>query len=211
MVLFMKKIFLSLLLTSASFYSLANNDAATTPEPKISGFYVGAGFGSFGYSEEDSWGYNNNPISAEADGNSTKVYVGYQFNKIVGIEGTYTDYGTANAKVGHYSIKPTSASLAANLGYTFANGMRPFGLVGMSSLDLNQNEELLTGDHGAAFKFGFGVEYTPKKLEGVQFRAAYEMDMYAVEYIDYQSGSGLTTETNLYALDSLYIGASYKF
>ncbi len=210
MELSMKRIFLPLLISTASFYTLAN-DNMDISQPKISGFYAGVGFGSFGYSEEDSWGYSNNPISAEADGNSTKVYLGYQFNKIVGIEGTYTDYGTAKAKVGNYSMKPSSISLAANLGYTFKNGIRPFGLVGMSSLDLNQSEELLTDDSGAAFKFGFGVEYTPKALGGVQFRAAYEMDMYAVEYLDYQSGTGLTTETNLYALDSLYVGASYKF
>ncbi|MUK50324.1 outer membrane beta-barrel protein [Aliivibrio fischeri] len=202
----MKRLLLSLLISSTSFYALAND------QPKVNGFYVGAGFGSFGYSEEDAWNDNNNNLlSAEADGNSTKIYLGYQFNKIVGIEGTYTDYGTAKAKIGSYSMKPTSISLAANLGYTFKNGIRPFGLVGMSSLDLNQSEELLTDDSGAAFKFGFGVEYTPKALGGVQFRAAYEMDMYAVEYLDYQSGSGLTTETNLYALDSLYLGASYKF
>ena len=198
----MKRLLLPLLISSTSFYALAND------QPKISGFYVGAGFGSFGYSEEDSWGYNSNSISAEADGNSTKVYLGYQFNKIVGIEGTYTDYGTAKAKVGNYSMKPTSISLAANLGYTFENGLRPFGLVGMSSLDLNQNEDLLTDDNGAAFKFGFGVEYTPKALGGVQIRAAYEVDMYAVEY---ESTNGYYSETNLYALDSLYLGASYKF
>ena len=198
----MKRLLLPLLISTTSFYALANE------QPKVSGFYVGAGFGSFGYSEEDSWGYNTNSISAEADGNSTKVYLGYQFNKIVGIEGTYTDYGTAKAKVGSYSMKPTSISLAANLGYTFENGLRPFGLVGMSSLDLNQNEELLTDDNGAAFKFGFGVEYTPEALGGVQIRAAYEMDMYAVEY---ESTNGYYSETNLYALDSLYLGASYKF
>ena len=198
----MKRLLLPLLISTTSFYALANE------QPKVSGFYVGAGFGSFGYSEEDSWGYNTNSISAEADGNTTKVYLGYQFNKIVGIEGTYTDYGTAKAKVGSYSMKPTSISLAANLGYTFENGLRPFGLVGMSSLDLNQNEELLTDDNGAAFKFGFGVEYTPKALGGVQIRAAYEMDMYAVEY---ESTNGYYSETNLYALDSLYLGASYKF
>ena len=198
----MKRLLLPLLISSTSFYVLAND------QPKVSGFYVGAGFGSFGYSEEDSWGYNSNSISAKADGNSTKVYLGYQFNKIVGIEGTYTDYGTAKAKVGNYSMKPTSISLAANLGYTFENGLRPFGLVGMSSLDLNQNEELLTDDNGAAFKFGSGVVYTPKALGGVQIRAAYEMDMYAVEY---ESTNGYYSETNLYALDSLYLGASYKF
>ena len=198
----MKRLLLPLLISTTSFYALAND------QPKVSGFYVGAGFGSFGYSEEDSWGYNTNSISAEAGGNSTKVYLGYQFNKIVGIEGTYTDYGTAKAKVGSYSMKPTSISLAANLGYTFENGLRPFGLVGMSSLDLNQNEDLLTDDNGAAFKFGFGVEYTPKALGGVQIRAAYEMDMYAVEY---ESTNGYYSETNLYALDSLYLGASYKF
>ncbi len=210
MELSMKRILLPFVLATSPLFAIANQDISTQG-PKISGVYIGAGFGTFGYSEEDSWGYNSNEVSAKADGNSTKIYLGYQFNKIVGIEGTYTDYGTAKAKVGNYSMKPTSISLAANLGYTFDNGLRPFGLVGMSSLDLNQNEELLTDDKGAAFKFGFGVEYTPTTLNGVQFRAAYEMDLYSVEYLDYQSGSGLTTETNLYSLDSLYVGASYKF
>ncbi|PQJ88222.1 MULTISPECIES: porin family protein [Aliivibrio] len=204
----MKKLGISLLLLSTSSCVIAN-EHVPTQNPKISGFYVGAGFGSFGYSEEDSWGYSNNKIEAKADGNTTKVYLGYQFNKIVGIEGTYTNYGKVKAKVDGYSMEPTSISLAANLGYTFDNGIRPFGLVGMSNLDLKQNKEYLSDDNGAAFKFGFGVEYTPVSLKGVQLRAAYEMDMYAVDYVDIQNG--FTTETNLYALDSLYIGASYKF
>lgn len=204
----MKKLCASLLLLSASSFVMAN-ESTPAQTPKISGFYIGAGLGTFGYSEEDSWGYSNNTIEAKADGNTTKVYLGYQFNKIVGIEGTYTNYGKVKAKVDGYSMEPTSISLAANLGYTFDNGIRPFGLIGMSNLDLNQNKEYLSDDNGAAFKFGFGVEYTPASLKGVQLRAAYEMDMYAVDYIDVQNG--FTTDTNLYALDSLYFGASYKF
>lgn len=204
----MKKLCASLLLLSASSFVMAN-ESTPAQTPKISGFYIGAGLGTFGYSEEDSWGYSNNKIEAKADGNTTKVYLGYQFNKIVGIEGTYTNYGKVRAKVDGYSMEPTSISLAANLGYTFDNGIRPFGLIGMSNLDLNQNKEYLSDDNGAAFKFGFGVEYTPASLKGVQLRAAYEMDMYAVDYIDVQNG--FTTDTNLYALDSLYFGASYKF
>lgn len=204
----MKKLCASLLLLSASSFVMAN-ESTPAQTPKISGFYIGAGLGTFGYSEEDSWGYSNNKIEAKADGNTTKVYLGYQFNKIVGIEGTYTNYGKVRAKVDGYSMEPTSISLAANLGYTFDSGIRPFGLIGMSNLDLNQNKEYLSDDNGAAFKFGFGVEYTPASLKGVQLRAAYEMDMYAVDYIDVQNG--FTTDTNLYALDSLYFGASYKF
>ncbi len=199
----MKRLLFPFLISTTSFYALAND------QPKVSGFYVGAGFGSFGYSEENSrHDANNNLISVEADGNSTNMYLGYQFNKIVGIEGTYTDYGTAKAKIGSYSMKPTAISLAANLGYSFANGLRPFGLVGISRLDLNQNEGLLTDNIGAAFKFGFGVEFTPKALDGIQIRVAYEMDMYAVEH---KSANGDYSEFNLNALDSLYLGASYKF
>ncbi len=56
--------------------------------------------------------------------------------------------------------------------------------------------------------FGFGVEFTPKALGGVQIRAAYEMDMYVVEH---KSSNWYYSEFNLNALDSLYLGASYKF
>ncbi|MGR6840663.1 porin family protein [Aliivibrio wodanis] len=193
-------------LALSSFPSFANEEPEDS-SPKINGIYIGVGVGSFGYSEENSW-TNESGLAATTNGNTTKIYLGYQFNKIVGIEGSYTDYGKTKSKVGNYSMEPSSLSLAANLGYTFSNGIRPFGLVGMSSLDTHQNKTTLTDDSGAAFRFGVGVDYAPETLHGVQFRAAYEMDMYTVEYV---SDNSYYSDNYLFAFDALYVGASYKF
>jgi len=115
--------------------------------------------------------------------NSTglKVYGGYQFNKIVAVEAAYVEYGKFTTT--DYTQDPSSFSVYANLGYNFLNGqLRPFGMVGLGSLNNFQSRDLLQQTmktiHG-----GVGIEYSPTSLHGLGFRASVEWDAHA----DYQN------------------------
>jgi hypothetical protein len=82
----MKKIIISPLLFAASANVLATEVAQTeTPEAvnsqKVSGFYIGAGYGSFSYDTEQDLDnddrYEN--LTAKTDGNSVKIYAGVSY------------------------------------------------------------------------------------------------------------------------------------
>jgi opacity protein-like surface antigen len=164
----------------------------------VSGFYIGAGVGSTDAEAE----YNGISESASTDGSTLKFIGGYQFNRIVAIEAQYTSYGEVKTDPG-YKWEPTTISLAANLGYTFENGLRPFAVIGLSSLDLDQNVKVLDDSSATAIRFGAGLEYTPAALSGVSFRAGYEGDAFAIE---------TNTASDIDVLiGSVYVAASYKF
>ncbi|MCL9773907.1 porin family protein [Vibrio methylphosphonaticus] len=172
--------------------------AATDP-----GFYIGGGFG-LTESKMDNLDESSFPTF---DGErALKVYGGYQFNRIVAVEAGYTNYGkfTHPAAPG-LSATPTAISVAANLGYTFDNGIRPFATVGLSHVNmefkLNSDSEK---DSATGFRYGVGVEYAPKMIDGLAMRLAYEADAFGVQ-------DPSSTVTNTFAVGGLYLGASYKF
>ncbi|QUM76516.1 porin family protein [Moritella sp. 24] len=168
----------------------------------VSGFYIGGGVGS----THANFSSDSHSYTPSTDGASLKLIGGYQFNRIVAIEAQYTSYGDIKIPVAAtYKWEPTTVSLAANLGYTFDNGLRPFATVGLSSVDLNQNMTSNLDNTGTAFRFGAGLEYTPAALAGVSFRAGYEGDAFT---IDTQSSS--IDDVNV-VVGSLYVAASYKF
>jgi opacity protein-like surface antigen len=164
----------------------------------VSGFYLGGGVGSTHAEAE----YNSISKSASTDGSTLKFIGGYQFNRIVAIEAQYTSYGKVKV-LSDYKWEPKTVSLAANLGYTFENGLRPFAIIGLSSLDLDQNTKYLNDSSATALRFGAGLEYTPAALSGVSFRAGYEGDAFAIE---------TNTASDIDVLiGSVYVAASYKF
>jgi opacity protein-like surface antigen len=168
----------------------------------VSGFYLGAGVGSTNV-DIDQNGYSP---KNETDGTTLKLLGGYQFNRIVAIEAQYTKYGdvTPLSNISKaYKWSPTTFSLAANLGYTFENGLRPFAIIGLSSLDLDETTNLLDDNSATALRFGAGLEYTPATLAGVSFRAGYEGDAFIIE-------ENFNSDTNV-IIGSLYVAASYKF
>jgi len=168
----------------------------------VSGFYLGAGVGS----THANFSSNSSSFNSSTDGAALKLIGGYQFNRIVAIETQYTSYGKV-ILTSRDSWEPKTISLAANLGYTFDNGLRPFATVGISSLDLNQKIQtlglLLDDGNATALRFGAGLEYTPAALSGVSFRAGYEGDAFSIE-------SAGTSDTTV-ILGSFYVAASYKF
>ncbi|MFT5808182.1 MAG: opacity protein-like surface antigen [Moritella dasanensis] len=171
----------------------------------VSGFYLGAGVGTTNIdTDNDGHSYPN-----DTDGNTFKFIGGYQFNRIVAIEAQYTKYGkispdTSTLNSSSFKWKPTTISLAANLGYTFENGLRPFATIGLSSLDLDQSEKVFDDGSATALRFGAGLEYTPASLGGISFRGGYEGDAFALDNGSY------TSDTTVF-LGSLYVAASYKF
>ncbi|AGH79972.1 hypothetical protein PCNPT3_00150 [Psychromonas sp. CNPT3] len=193
------------------------------------GFYIGTGYGSFSYDateikidEVEEYqamaGISSAPLEnliKSTSGNTLKIYAGYQFNNVFALEATYTDYGTSEGYITHFDKStttieqnPTSLSVAMNIGYTFRYGIRPFVLLGVSSVTLNSSDVFLDSadESFIAIKYGFGLEYSPQYLRGVQLRVAYETDTYFAEI----EGKN---DSNIYAfpLNSVYAGISYKF
>ncbi|HIP75799.1 MAG TPA: hypothetical protein EYH12_01335 [Psychromonas hadalis] len=101
-------------------------------EQKVSGFYLG---GTVGQSGID---YDYSDYSDDSDSDSGFALIGgYQFNRVVGIEVSYTDHGKFSGK--NYEIAPSSFAVAANLAWTFSNGIRPYALVGLSAVTLDES------------------------------------------------------------------------
>ncbi|MEZ9391667.1 porin family protein [Vibrio splendidus] len=165
------------------------------------GPYIGAGLGV--YQDSDTDGAGN--LDAESMGYS--LYGGYQFNRIVGIELGYTDYADYES-FGTKVFSPTSLFVAANLGYTFDNSIRPFVLAGLSYVDLNSNNaSSFDDDSGAGFHFGIGVEYTP--VENLTLRLISQADAVNIEFFDRTTGNRL--ESRDVAFSTVTLGASYNF
>ena len=168
--------------------------------PKSKGFYVGAGLGTTSFESDDDFSVS----MLDSDGSTVKILAGYQFNKVFALEGQYTKYSDLTYDI--YSMSPSSLSLSANVGYSFPNGLRPFGILGFSSLDLDESITVFEDDVSSAVRYGIGLEFTPPQLEGFSVRVGYEVDFFAIEFV----GPGSST-TNDYTLEAFYVSASYKF
>ena len=104
----------------------------------MSGFYLGAGIGDTTF---DSHDFDTSGVD-DSD-KTSKIIAGMQFGRIFALEGQYTQYGDLKDDFGSWS--PVSISVSANLGYSFSNGLRPFGVIsviGLSAVDLGQSHEL---------------------------------------------------------------------
>lgn len=205
----MKKVFLLTALVSS--FASAND---------MSGFYLGAGIGNTDF---DDAGYINDfshavalhtgtsvPLTSDSDGSAYKLIAGYQINRIVAIEAQYTKYADTDVKVQNISalkLSHDTFTVAANVGYTFDNGLRPFATLGFGSISYEVKENV-TGNNfkdsesGGTVRLGVGLEYAPVMLGGLAFRAGYEVDHYTLEtaFKDYDQSVG-----------SWYVGSTYKF
>ncbi|MGC3836037.1 outer membrane beta-barrel protein [Moritella viscosa] len=103
----------------------------------VSGFYIGGGLGST-FSDSDS-----SSFYSDTHGSTLKLIGGYQFNRIVAIETQYTKYGdvTPLRNENDYKWAPSTISLAANLGYTFQNGLRPYTPANLSNINFRAGYE----------------------------------------------------------------------
>ena len=182
---------------------------------------VGVGYSAFNASYRDSSYHfpedgedtgSSEQNSIDANDIGYRIYGGYQFNKIIGVEMSYNDYGHMDD--GLFSQDPYSLSVSANAGYNFVdNQIRPFGILGLGYMKANQNTEVFD-ESVAAVHFGAGFEYYPSIFHGVGFRTGLEGD-YKVkrEYAYSEADSG-----DLYSLETLrrtyvmyYLAVAYKF
>lgn len=187
---------MALLLATSAAHANVQQNVDEDLTPKYKGFYIGAGLGSTTFDSSDDVGAS----LFEDDGQTVKILAGYQFSKVFALEGQYTKY--SELAIPGYSLSPTSFSLSANLGYSFDNGLRPFGIIGVAVLDLDESGQKFEDDSSGAIRYGFGLEYAPVQLKGLAVRVGYEVDFFAIDF-----GS----VTNDYTLDAFYVAASYKF
>jgi len=184
--------------------------ASVQANQDVSGFYIGGGVGSTTVDLDRTGAI----YDEDTDGTTLKFIGGYQFNRIVAIEAQYTKYGeitpnkTLKLDGKLYTWDATTFSVSANLGYTFQNGLRPFGIIGLSSLDLGQSTKVLKDDDATAIHLGLGLEYTPAALSGVSFRVGYEADAFAMEEFDNKTNRYEDTDV---LIGSAYVAATYKF
>lgn len=189
------------------------------------GFYAGGGFGSSGYLvafTENTYSLDNpentNAVDTESLSDSDVgylFYAGYQINKIIGVEASYTDYGRFQVEnIDGYYQEPKVAAFYANAGYTFLNGqLRPFGHLGLGYLQQNQSDRYFDfKDDFVTFHMGLGVDYYPTVLRGLGFRAAFTGDMYVDSVRAVNKDTNQTSNQSLWQDYSLiYVGIGYKF
>lgn len=201
----------------------ANNVIPKVAKAPVKGAYVGLGFGTSTFNdggisddvnaelarwglEEFSTGYSNTGL---------KLYAGYQFNKVVAVEFSYTDYGTYSLDyltTNVYKLNPSSIALAVNVGYNFGSKsqFRPFAIAGLSSVNFNENGTYKFYDSSStgALRLGLGFEYTP--IEHLGLRVAYEGDYYTLKDANLNNVSYLS-DTYPQSISMVYLGVNYKF
>jgi opacity protein-like surface antigen len=190
---YMKKIILaSLLAFGLTSSAIASEDG--------SGAYVGLAYGATAFDDGDA----RTVIKDDTD-SGYKIYGGYQFNKIVGVEASYTDYGTFTYVSGR-TLESSAFGVAANLGYNFLDGqLRPFGLLGLSALSLDQNNgPVYDDDSTISVTYGVGVEYYPKAFKGVGFRALWNVEAYSVD-------DRIGSDSHIEAFGMFSAAVAYKF
>ena len=186
------------------------------------GAYIGLGYGNSDFADG---GYQNDlndvlrsagssvRIDDDYKDSATKVYAGYQFNRIIALEASYTKFATLSLNATNQQkmeLDPSSLALTANLGYSIGKDSlyRPFVLVGISSVSIEKTGDIddESKKKRSGLKLGIGFEYTPKELKGVGFRIAHETDIYVLE-------EDIDEKENIYiqSLNLFYFGVSYKF
>lgn len=183
---------------------------AISPNVLADGFYLGAGIGTTDF--DDGGAYKNEistAVTSEPDGATYKLIAGYTFNRVLSLEAQYTDYGDIKNTLpllnSSSQLKHTSAILLSNIGYTFDNGIRPFGTIGLGSIE---SKDGTWSDSGTAYRAGLGLDFTPKSFNELSFRLAYEVDMYTVEI---NQLSGYRKKEYDMTMSSLYFSTLYNF
>ena len=177
---------------------------------KISGFYLGAALGTGQLKQTRG-------SATSTSATSFQLLAGYQFNHVSSVELSYANFGQLKYDDLLLAIIPTESDPTAftgqiNLGYSFDNGIRPFVLIGLSHVQLNESQSLYDDDSHFALRSGLGLEYAPTALRGVAFTARWNADWFLVEYpAPSQSFPFLTPHTDLVSLRNLSFGVNYKF
>ena len=187
------------------------------------GFYLGAGLGVVDYDDDDlsrDLGYDvgyPGAIDTESDDTAFKFFAGYKINNIVSVEGSYTDYGDTDYKLfkqRFMTLEIKSVSVAANLGYSFDNGWRPFGIIGLSHVSVDYSspfDSSLSGSEDyTGVHYGVGADYSPAFNRSIAFRMAIEGDAFVDDSFD-DSYSPYYDDEYVLSVITFYAGVSYTF
>jgi len=229
----MKSILLSIGLSVALLAgALPTEKVEKKVENKSDGLYVGLGGGLtlngviLSHSDYVSDGSNSYDVNGMGDTSGGFIfYSGYQFNKIIAVEASYSDYGsfsdTLKSKNGlisrDFSSDPFGGAVYANAGYTFDSGWRPFGQLGLGVIKANGSNSLKRldsfDDTFMTMHYGLGVEYAPESLKGFGLRLAVSGDVSMDASVTASDTDGSIDKSafmmRLYEL--FYIGVQYKF
>ena len=148
-----------------------------------------------------------------------------EFNKIIAVEASFTGYGnfsdTLKSENGlvekTFSSDPIGGAVYANAGYTFSNGWRPFGQLGLGYVQSNSSDTLTNlnnfSDDFMTVHYGFGAEYAPASFNGFGLRLAFSGDMNMdADAVATDDGDSIDKSAILMRMYELfYIGAQYKF
>lgn len=177
---------------------------------------IGGGVSAFidnGYSQDVEISIAPDTVETNYVRVGMKAYAGYHFNEVLGLEASYTNYGTYEITSNTTNIKlnPSSYSVAVNLGFNYGDNFqnRLFSLVGLSVLQFNEDGDTRynENDSAGALRLGLGYEYSP--FSSIGLRVAYEGDFFLSNNIN----STLTGVEDSYAqnMNLFYFGISYKF
>ena len=213
----MKKLTLVLSVLSLSIASSFAQADTMSQEQKVSGFYLGGTVGASTLVNIVDKNYiDDNPyrdidkINDTSTSASVQFLAGYQFNRIIAAELAYTYFGQLE-KDDNIKFNPQAVTAQANIGYTFDSGWRPFALVGISSINLHQKNDFFDNYSKGSLRAGAGVDFSPRSLRGVSFRATWTADKFNSTYTKTDKLGRKTDYTDFNILGSFNIGATYKF
>jgi len=179
------------------------------------GFFIGIGSGVAYYDDGGMLSdlkSTGGSYDMESVSGAYKLYGGYKFNHQFTLEGAYTGYGIYEVESeGNVTerFEPKSVAVYLNYGEDFwHNQIRPFIIAGAGLLWLSAKEDVYYSESVFfSLHYGLGLLYTPRVLNGLGFRVAYEADW---SKYDGKSEAGLSRSYSN-VLGALYLGLEYKF
>jgi opacity protein-like surface antigen len=163
---------------SIVFIFAALMSVVTSASAVDSGFYLGLGVADGSLTACQVGGTCNNFTVSAKESVLGHVIAGYDFNRFIGVEGEYSDFGSYKVQnsvaqtVG--TMKASSISLAARGGYKFSFGLSIFGKLGLASLDTQYSPDpgwTFVGDRkrkSTGLLMGVGVQYDFNDLLGIR-------------------------------------------
>lgn len=138
-----------------------------------SGLYFGAGLGDYS-SEIDDFG--DADIDFDEDSDASKLFAGWRFNRFVGVQLDYVDFGDSSSAFDLLEIESETRGIAPSVVGTLPLGpVELFGKAGVLfyDLELTSDGDELLDESGEDVVYGAGIGIT--LLERLALRAEYEI------------------------------------
>jgi len=161
--------------TLLGFTGVASAAALTTADSPATGLYAGLDAGWIGYHDNVS-GY-----SLDLSGFTYSPFVGYQFNRYVGIEGSYIGTGNASTRVQGVDVElkthGVQAAVIGTLPLSPVGGLYArAGLINWHSTASSSYLGVSESDDGTDALYGLGAYLTRGQLSGRLEATTAEMD-----------------------------------